>query len=56
MFFLRELILKVYNINKKTPFFNKVTLKLLQHGYSPVNIATFLKTAFVIEQWWLLSS
>ena len=41
--------------------FKKVVLKFfvkkrIQHSYFPVNIAKFLKTAFVIEHGWLLST
>ena len=41
--------------------FNKAGLKFfikkkLQHRYFPVNIAKFLRKAFVIKRWWLLST
>ena len=47
----------------RTSFINdpKVALKFfikkrLQRKYFPVDIAKFLRTAFVIEHWWLLST
>ena len=53
---LKKLFLKICNVYRKTPMFliklqafwpAALFLKMLQHRYFPVNIAKFLRTAFL---------